>query len=81
MQGDGPFACEDSTDRLNLINSLMVDIVLSVLSKFCPNASGNLWGHRLPVTMARRNSARCHGQSTISLSFVMGVKRGNDGVE
>ena len=63
------------------INSLMVDIVLSVLSRFCPNASGNLWGHRLPVAMARRNIATCHGQSAFSLSFFMGVKRGNNSDE
>ena len=64
-----------------LRSAIKVDIVLSVLSRFCPNASGNLWGHRLPVAMARRNSATCHGQSAISLSFSMGVKRGNNNDE
>lgn len=54
MQGYGPFACEDSIDGLNLINDLMVDIVLSVLRKFCPNTGGNLWGHHPPATIGTR---------------------------
>ena len=41
--------------EMSSISSLMVSVVLSVLSKCCPNYYGSPYRHPLPATIARRN--------------------------